>query len=178
MSMASIGKAMVLIGLKHYAEAEAVLQQTLEKKPEATFIHSYLALTQYYQNNLKQAQVTIAKGLKSDDNRLFSHTIQAMIFAKADKLDQALGELELNVIPYLHDDPSLSVAVSAVYALLNRPGLSVQWLERAFQYGYKQVPWLESDPNFNAIRKDERFITLLKTARKDWEKQTNAGSSN
>lgn len=172
LSRASIGKAMVLIGLKHYAEADEELKQALELQPEVSELHAYLALVRCYQNDLNGAQKEIQKSFEKNDAFLFAHVVQAMLYAKQGKMDSALGELELNVIPSLHNDAGLSVAVAAVYALLNRPGLSVQWLERAQQWGYKQYPWLENDSNFKSIRNDERFIDILNRVRKEWEKRT------
>ena len=168
---ASIGKALVLTGLKHYSEAEQELDQALALQPNASDLHTYIALVRCYQNDLTGAQVEIKKGFQDGETSPFSHVVQAMVFARQEKLDQALGELELKVIPFLHNDTGLCVAVSAVYALINRPGLAVQWLERAVEFGYRQYPWLENDPNFKSMRNDERFVQVLKSVRKEWEKR-------
>jgi Tfp pilus assembly protein PilF/TolB-like protein len=168
---ARIGKAMVSMGLQRYAEAETALNQALDLQPGAAELHTYLALAKCYRNDLTGAQGEIENALKGGDKSVLLHAVRAMVYAKQDQNDQALGELELNVIPYLHDDAALYVAVSAGYALINRPGLSVQWLQRAVDCGYRQYPWLENDPHFKSVRNDERFIQIMKSLRKEWEKR-------
>jgi hypothetical protein len=90
-----------------------------------------------------------------------------MIQASTGKPDAALGEVTLQVEPYAGNDASLCTAVAAVYSLLGRNGLSMQWLEKAVSLGYRDFIWLSNDPNFNGIRKDPRFATLMEKLKRE-----------
>jgi tetratricopeptide (TPR) repeat protein len=168
---ASTGKALVMIGLRHYAEAEDVLRRTLAAQPDILDVHPVLALARFFQNDLSGAQAELNRGSSEEKAALFSRAVQAMVYAKQEKSEKALEELEMNIIPALHDEASLFVAVAAVYSLIDRPGLCVQWLEKAKEYGYKQYPWLENDPSFKAMRNDARFQGIMTSIRDEWKKR-------
>jgi Tfp pilus assembly protein PilF len=174
-SQASLGKALVLTGLRHYDEAEETLRHAEAVKAGFRNGHMAMALNRFYQNDFSGAQAELNRGTAEERESASSRLVQAMVYAKQEKIDKALEELELNVIPALHDETSLFVGVSAVYALINRPGLCIQWLEKAKEYGYKQIPWLENDPNFKSMRNDARFQRIMNDIRKEWEKRALGG---
>ena len=176
LSPASLGKALVLIGLRHYADAETTLRQALSNNPDAPELRATLALARLYQNDSAGAEAELKRDAVDGETSVFHHAVRAMVWAKQERFDQAIGELELNVIPSLHDDASLFVAVSAVYALLNRPGLCVQWLQKACDYGYKQYLWIQNDPHFKDMQGDARFNKVVRCIRREWEKRA-LGSS-
>ena len=118
----SLNKSMILIGLKRYSEAEEEIRRTLRSHSNDLFYHSFLALIRYYQNDLAGASKEIRSGLQSEEYRPFSHAVQSMILAKDGRLDESLGELELEVKPFVGNDPSLATAVAAVHSLLNQKG--------------------------------------------------------
>jgi Tfp pilus assembly protein PilF len=167
---ALLAKALVLTGLRHYDEAEETLRHA-----SAANGHTVMALNRFYQNDFSGAQAELNRGTAEEKESASWRLVQAMVYVKQEKTDKALEELELNVIPPLHDETSLFVGVSAVYALINRPGLCIQWLEKAKEYGYKQYPWLENDPNFKSMRNDRRFQQIMNDFRKEWEKRALGG---
>jgi hypothetical protein len=118
---------------------------------------------------LNEAESEIRKGLVSPEYGSFSHAVLAMVFAKQGRLDDSLGEVELEVKPYVGNDPSLATAVAAIYTLLNRKGEAIQWMEKALEWGYLEYIWVDTDPNFGGLRNDERFIRILETMRRAWE---------
>ena len=166
----SLNYAMILVGLKQYEESENVFRRILTIHPEEQYFHSFLALAQFYQDNISNAASEIQLGLKSEAYRPFSHAVLAMIYTKQGKLDEALGEVELEVKPYVGNNGSLASAVAAIYALLKRDGQAIQWIEKAVQFGYKEYPWMINDPNFKHLYRDERFVDLMNRMKKQWEK--------
>ena len=85
------------------------------------------------------------------------------------EIDQALGEVELEVKPHVGNNGSLATAVAAVYTLMERNGLALEWLEKAVSWGYAEYSWLANDPNFKTLHQDERFIRFMETLKKAWD---------
>ncbi len=166
----SLNYAMILVGLRQYKESEKVFRRILTIHPEEQYFHSFLALTQFYQDNISNAASEIQLGLKSEVYRPFSHAVLGMIYTKQGKLDEALSEVELEVKPYVGNNGSLASAVAAIYALLKRDGQAVQWLEKAIQFGYREYPWVMNDPNFKDLHNDGRFIQLMEKVKENWKK--------
>jgi tetratricopeptide (TPR) repeat protein len=166
----SLNYGMILVGIKKYKEGENVFRRILTIHPEEQYFHSFLALTQYYQDNISGAANEIQLGLKSEVYRPFSHAVLGMIYAKQGKLDDSLGEVEIEVKPYVGNNGSLASAVAAIYALLKRDGQAVQWIEKAMQFGYHEYPWVMNDPNFKNLRDDDRFVQLMEKMKENWKK--------
>jgi len=164
-----ISLSMLQIGLKKYEDSFQTIEQGLNRDPHKLFLHSFLGLILFYQNDLHRAEKEILKGLNSTQYSVFSHSVSAMIQAKKGNQDQALTEVELEVKPYVNNNASLATAVAAVYALIDRKGLAVQWIEKAHEFGYKEYLWLVNDPNYNNLRDDHRFMSIMDTIKKEWE---------
>ena len=165
----SLGRAMILIGLQEYGTAEAELRRVLRIHPDKAYFHSFLALARYYQDDFEEATRELNQGFRVESYRPFSHAVKAMIHVKQGRLDDALGEVEMEVKPYVGNNASLATAVAAVYVLLNRNGEAIQWLEKAVSWGYKEYLWLAYDPNFKELMGDERFHHILEGLKKTWE---------
>jgi len=138
--------------------------------PEEPSLHSFLALSYFYQKKLKPASGEIEKGLQTQTAGPFPHAVLAMIQAASGRPDSALSEVTLRVEPYTEGDASLCSAAAAVYSLLGRNGLAIQWLEKAVSLGYEDFVWLSNDPNFDRMRNDPRFIGVLERVKEKWEK--------
>ena len=164
---AALGKSMLLMGLGRYSEAKRTLDQVLQFNPDAVYLHSFIGLADFYLGDRSTAYVEIQKGLESETYRPFSHAVSAMIEAASGRGDAALSEVTLQVEPFTSNNASLCVTVAAVYALLGRNGLSIQWLEKAVSFGYKDTIWLSNDSNFAELRKDPRFIDLVDRLKKE-----------
>lgn len=165
-----VSLSMLQTGLKKYEESFQTIKKGLNQYPEKLFLHSFLGLIQLYQNDLKQAEEEIKIGLNSDHYTVFSHAVSAMIQARKGNQDQALAEVELEVKPYVNNNASLATAVAAVYALLGRNGLAVQWIQKAHEYGFKEYIWLANDPHYDNLRDDQRFIAIMDTIKTEWKR--------
>jgi tetratricopeptide (TPR) repeat protein len=158
-----ISKALILGGQGQYSEAVQLMQKLISTNPEVQYLHSFLALQLFYEGDYNSALEAVRIGLADPDYQPLSHAILAMIQAKTGDLDAALGEVELEVKPQAEGNGSLATAVAAVYSLLGMKGQSVQWLEKAVEWGYLEYPWLVKDPNFVSLQGDKRFESICDT---------------
>ncbi|MFO7889018.1 MAG: tetratricopeptide repeat protein [bacterium] len=165
-----ISLSMLQTGLRKYKESLQTIQKGLDQYPDKLFFHSFLGLIRLYQNDPGQAEQEIKIGLNSDQYTVFSHAVSAMIQARKGNQDQALAGVELEVKPYVNNNASLATAVAAVYALLGRNGLAVQWIQKAHEYGFKEYLWLANDPHYDNLRDDQRFIAIMDTIKTEWKR--------
>ncbi len=59
----------------------------------------------------------------------------------------------------------LYYATGAAYARLGKPEFALDYLEKAVASGWRDAHWLESDPEFAALRSQSRFQALLENLR-------------
>lgn len=166
---AALSRALILIGLARYDEAESEIDRILRIDPGKKQYHTFLALIDLYRNDTSAALDQVSVGLESREYRILSHAVRGMAYAKRREYDNALYDLEMNVKPYVGTDASLATAVAAVYALIGQKGSALEWLHEAVRMGYREYPWLVNDPNFEELRSDERFRELLAHLKTEWE---------
>jgi adenylate cyclase len=172
---AAEGESLVQMGLGRYDGAARTIETALRIHPDEARLHSVLALTLHYQRKAAAAYAEIRKGLDSNEVRPFSSAVFAMILASMGNLDGALEEVTLRVEPYSGGNAPLCTSVAAVYSLLKRNGLAVQWLEKAVSLGYRDFIWLSNDPNFDRMRQDPRFAELMKQIKTEWRNNLAGG---
>ena len=64
----------------------------------------------------------------------------------------------------------MSWEIAAGYALLDRPGEALDWLENAVNRGFLNYPFLsEYDPFLENIRGERRFKDLMERVKHEWE---------
>lgn len=59
--------------------------------------------------------------------------------------------------------------IACAYALMNKRGEAIHWLEVAAETGFPCYPAFENEPNLNNLRNDPRFVAFLAKVRKQWE---------
>ncbi|MBN2103593.1 tetratricopeptide repeat protein [bacterium] len=168
---AGISKALILGGQGRHDESVILLNRLIAAHPSTLYLHSFLALQLYYLNQTEGARESVRLGLADASYQPFSHAVLAMILAKQGDLDSALSEVELEVKPRAEGNGSLATAVAAIYALLGRNGLAIQWLDHAVNWGYQEYFWLVNDPNFSGLQGDKRFQTICDTLKVVYEKR-------
>jgi tetratricopeptide (TPR) repeat protein len=165
---AAAGKANLLMGLGRYAEAGTLLESSIGRSPGSAALHSLLALSMYYQKRLPAASEEASRASALDPPAAFPHAVLAMIDAVSGKSDEALSELVNRVEPAAGRDAGLAAATAAVYSLLGRNGVALEWFDKSLDLGYADFQWISNDPNFDGLRNDPRFaerLERLKSAR-------------
>lgn len=163
-----LSRAMILIGMKRYKEAEQSLLSAESHFSGRPDLAAALALSLYYQGQLEKAQRTLRAGHED----ALTHAVLAMILIRQNKTEEAYAELELYVKPNAGSNSGLASAVSALYSLLGQNGQALEWLEKAVAWGYREYPWLINDPNFSGLRNDARSESILARLKAEWEERS------
>jgi tetratricopeptide (TPR) repeat protein len=59
--------------------------------------------------------------------------------------------------------------IACAYALMNKRGEAIKWLEEAAETGFPCYPLFEKDANLDNLREDPRFATFLSKSKTQWE---------
>ena len=126
----------------------------------------------------EEASVKLEQLLKdypNDEGGLFT-SIQAVIAASAGRNNQAEELIQLAIskgkgFGHFHHT---AYHIACAFALMNKRGDAVKWLETAADGGFPCYPLFERDDNLKNLRQDSRFATFLAGQRQQWESYKSA----
>jgi tetratricopeptide (TPR) repeat protein/predicted Ser/Thr protein kinase len=156
-----------------YEEALDIFNTTpLETNPALSAFQTAHALFQLRRD--AEATALIAKFLKEypKDEGGVGTSVKAMLLARAGRRREATEAIARAVeigqgFGHFHHT---AYNVASAYALLDEPGLAVQWLQTAAADGFPCYPLYDSDPNLRSLRGNEAFIALLAKLKLQWER--------
>ena len=59
-------------------------------------------------------------------------------------------------------DHDIAYWLGTAYAMLGDRDEALHWLDRAIELGNENRTWFESDPNWESLREDPRFVALMR----------------
>jgi tetratricopeptide (TPR) repeat protein len=84
-----------------------------------------------------------------------------MFLSAQGKHDEALAELTNDVKRNGEVDSDIAYLIGSVYALEGNRDEAFVWLERAISLGNENLPCFQGDPNWDALRDDDRFKKIV-----------------
>jgi non-specific serine/threonine protein kinase len=82
----------------------------------------------------------------------------------------ALTALSEDIKSYFWHDPEAQWCATSTYALMGEKEEALKWLEHIMDRGWINYPLLSrDDPLLENIRGEERFKTLMKRIKREWE---------
>jgi len=104
-----------------------------------------------------------------DDGALFI-SLQAILAASAGEASVAETRIELAIrtgkgFGHFHH---AAYQIAIAFALMNKPGQAVKWLEFASIDGFPCYPLFEHDKNLATLRQDARFVEFMTGLRHQW----------
>ena len=151
-------------------EAEEFQARALALDPAHLWANVFYPTIPLYMGRLDDAEQKIksARHALGDDPWLTS--CEALLAAKRGdaKRSQALLHKALRGKPLLHTHHMWHTA-AATYAIINKPQLAMNWLEKAGGFGLPNYTAFRDDPHFAVLRGNPRFEALLTKLRKERE---------
>lgn len=166
-----IRRGLVELAYGQYRQAENSLLKAQNAPDKTGDLDLYLGMVYYYQNNFDKSLDHLYKSLAENKDILLAKAFVAMTEVKQKKPDDALSLVELDIKPAAYDQTGLGIAVAAVYCLLGRKTLAIEWIETAYRAGYSDYIWLVNDSNFDALRQETDFLVLLNKIKDRWIKR-------
>jgi Tfp pilus assembly protein PilF len=152
----------VLYRARRYDEATEALQKTLEMDPNFSFVHFYLGSIYLRNSRYEEAlaefqkEKEIAKGW-----RIRVEAWIGVAYLKMGQREKAVevldGLLEKSKQEYVPQTP-----VAILYFALGEDDKGFEWLEKAYEEYDSRLRMLKTDPIFDRVRTDPRYIALVK----------------
>ena len=161
--VASYNRALVYMYMGNFEEVSRQLD--LAGDPDNPLVKTFRALSLYYTGHT-DAAAELMKGNVAEHPKMHGiRPFMAMFLSAQGKRDEALAQLNSDVIRNAEVDPDIAYSVASVYAVEGMRAEALQWLERAIALGNENQLCFENDPNWAALRNDEQFQSLMARVR-------------
>jgi len=128
-------------------------------------IRAIVHLSQAYMDagDLAQARTSLEHARSLLPKNFLIRQTWALLLALEGKREEALQEMDDEVLKY-SDATFVSTLVAAeVYAVLGETGKSLDWLEKTVRNGAGRAAWFRLDPQLARIRQEPRFQQILES---------------
>jgi eukaryotic-like serine/threonine-protein kinase len=151
-------------------EAELEMRQVVAKNPDQFKALTYLGGLLYYQGKLDEAEPNLDRAvlLAHDSGDDTPRMMAAFLYASRghrEKIDPRL----LQYRPEQVIDGDAAYWLGGIYALLGDRQHALEWLQRTVALGDVNYPWFERDKNYDSLRADPEYQSIMAEVRRHWE---------
>jgi serine/threonine-protein kinase len=174
--VASYNRALVHIYMGHFDEAARQLDNAGE--PDNPLVATFRALVSYYTGHTDDAAAQMTQVVAKHPRLHGIRPFMGIFLSAQGKHEEALAELTNDVKRNGEVDSDISYLIGSVYALEGRRDEAFEWLQRAIALGNENLPCFQGDPNWEALRQDDRFKAIVEPlveSRKSRHRATAAG---
>jgi tetratricopeptide (TPR) repeat protein len=157
--VASYSRALVYMYMGRFDEASKQLDNAEE--PDNPLVRTFRALGLYYTGQTDSAADLMQDVVEKHPNMHGIRPFMAMFLSAQGKHDEALHQITPDVKRNGEVDADIAYSIGAVYALEGIPTEALSWLERSIALGNENRPCFASDPNWNSLRDDPRYVELM-----------------
>ena len=154
-------QGILLIHLRRYKESRESLKKAMDLSPQNYYIQNTHALNLSFLQDFEQAIIAIDQIINLEPNEVIYKANRGIILARAGRYDEALVDCEA-AIKQNSKRESGYYAKACYYALKNDIDQVLENLRKAIDidpnHSRREARW---NPDFDAIRNDERFRTLI-----------------
>jgi len=151
-------------------EAEREMRELVAANPDQFKALGYFGMILYYNGKLDEAQSTLERSLalagNSGDD--VPRIMAAFLYAsrhQRDKIDGRLFQYRLEEVI----DGDQAYWLGGIYALLGDRQHALDWLKRTVAIGDVNYPWFERDKNYDSLRSDPEYQSIMAGVRQRWE---------
>jgi tetratricopeptide (TPR) repeat protein len=151
-------------------DAEEEMRSVVAANPDQFKALAYLGMALYYEGKLDEAQteldraVTLGHDSEDDTPRLLA----AFLYASRGRRENIDARL-LQYRPEQIVDGDAAYWLGGIHALLGDRQGALDWLKRSVALGDVNYPWFERDKNYDTLRGDPEYQTIMARVRQRWE---------
>ncbi len=164
--------------LKYYAEAAAAFRRSIELNSKYPYSVNNLGSVFFAQKDFKKAEKYFKKAINMNPKDASFHMNLGSLYFEKKKPQQAMTEWRkgLALDPEIlskHNSVSLSGStpskeknyfMARLYAAAGDTEKTIELLKQAISEGFTDIAAIEKQPDFDPVRKDERFVEFMKDA--------------
>jgi serine/threonine protein kinase/tetratricopeptide (TPR) repeat protein len=151
-------------------EAEQEMRSVVATNPDQFKAIAYLGIMLYYEGKLDDAEVNLDRAVllgresKDDTARMLAGFLYASR-GQREKIDSRLFQYR----PEQIIDGDAAYWLGGIYALLGDRQRALDWLKRAVALGNVNYPWFQRDKNYDNLRADSEYQTIMAGVQQRWE---------
>jgi serine/threonine protein kinase/tetratricopeptide (TPR) repeat protein len=151
-------------------EAEQEMRSVVAANPDQFKALAHLGMMLYYEGKIDEAEgsldraVRLGRDSKDDTARLLAAFLYASR-GQRQKIDASLFQYR----PEQIIDGDGAYWQGGIYALLGDRQHALVWLKRTAALGNVNYPWFERDKNYDGLRADPEYQTIMGDVRQRWE---------
>ena len=151
-------------------EAEKEMRQLVAANPGQFKALAYFGMILYYEDKLDEAQFNLDRSLVLSGNSGddVPRIVAAFLYASRNQRDKIDGRL-FQYRPEQVIDGDEAYWLGGIYALLGDRQHALDWLKRTVALGDVNYPWFERDKNYDSLRSDPEYQSIMAGVRQRWE---------
>jgi eukaryotic-like serine/threonine-protein kinase len=142
-------------------EAIEAAKRTLDLDPTFPYVYYLEAQIAYRKGDISQALSLMQKALQLGGHKQLLITNWGMINARAGNRNEALRTMD-ELRARAAGTYTLPLFLARIYAALGNNDEAMKNLERVYNDRSESAVWLKVDPSLDSLRKDPRFIALVR----------------
>lgn len=167
--------------LKYYPQASAALQRAIGLNAKYPYAYNNLGTVYFAASDTRNAEKYFKKAIGLNSKVASFHINLGTLYFEKGKFDKAIAEFRtgLALDPDIMNksegislaapgsrasDPRKAYGLARIYASMGDVGKAVESLQQALNAGFTDIEAIRNEPDFDPIRKDEKFIAFMKTA--------------
>jgi TolB-like protein/Flp pilus assembly protein TadD len=151
-------------------DAEEEMRSVVAANPDQFKALAYLGVVLYYEGKQDDAAVNLDRAVllggesKDDTARMLAGFLYASR-GQREKIDPRLFQYR----PEQIIDGDGAYWIGGIYALLGDRQQALDWLKRTATLGDVNYPWFERDKNYDSLRSDPEYQSIMASVRRRWE---------
>jgi eukaryotic-like serine/threonine-protein kinase len=162
--------ARMLLYIGKAREAEEEMRPVVAANPDQFKALAYFGGLLYYEGKLEEAQPILDRALvlsrESDDDT--PRIMAAFLYASRHQREKIAPRL-LQYHPEQIVDGDGAYWIGGIYALLGDRQHALLWLKRTVALGDMNYPWFARDKNYDSLRADPEYQSIMAGVRQRWE---------
>ena len=160
--VASYNRARVFMYQHRFDDALLELEQGARVEPNHPLIRTFQAVVLGRRGDTAEAVRVLREVLEEHPTMDGIRPLLAQQLIKRGETEEARAQLNERVRDAADADHDIAYWLATTYAMLGDRDDALHWLERAVELGNENRTWFESDPSWEALRKDPRFVALMR----------------
>jgi serine/threonine-protein kinase len=160
--VASYNRARVFMYQHRHDDALLELEQGARVEPHHPLIRTFQAVILGRSGDTAEAVRILREVLEEHPTMDGIRPLLAQQLVKRGDAQAAREQLTERVREAADADHDIAYWLATTYAMLGERDDALHWLERAVELGNENRTWFESDPNWETLREDSRFVALMR----------------
>jgi eukaryotic-like serine/threonine-protein kinase len=151
-------------------DAEEEMRSAVAANPDQFKALAYLGAMLYYEGKVDEAESELDRAvlLGRDSEDITPPLLAAFLYASRGQREKIDARL-LQYRPTQIIDGDGAYWLGGIHALLGDSQNALDWLKRTVALGNVNYPWFERDKNYDSLRSDPEYQTIMAGVRQRWE---------